>query len=198
MRSESRASVAISGDVTVWASELRSTMKSEMMRATIGAAIDETRGHEGSGATSSMAIGEIVGEAMAFTTMTGDATIGTMGVAMMCDDMQNVMGATGTTIAMIGGATTLATTTGDMTKVAITGGLKQSVIGATCFEGCGLGITVDVILCKGGVYDVCDCGDLEPKRRMSGTDSRFEGERFEIVSVAGAWISGMIYRPCLV
>jgi len=83
----------------------------------------------------------------------------------------------------------------------MTGGLKQSVIGATCFEGCGLGITVDVILCKGGVsgmYDVCDGGDLEPKRRMSGTDSRFKGERFEIVSVAGAWISGMIYRPCLV
>ena len=193
--------MAISGDVTVWASELRSTMKSEMMRATIGAAIDETRGCEGSGATSSMAIGEIVGEAMAFTTMTGDATIGTMGVAMMCDDMQNVMGATGMTIATIGGATTLATTTGDTTKAAMTGGLKQSVIGATCFEGCGLGITVDVILCKGGVsgvYDVCDCGDLEPKRRMSGTDSRFEGERFEIVSVAGAWISGMIYRPYLV
>src|SRR6266581_3970274 len=160
MRSENRASVAISGDVTVWASKLRSTMKSEMMRVTIGAAIDETRGREGSGATSSMAIGEIVGEAMAFATMTGDTT-----------------------------------------KVAMTGGLKQSVIGTTRFEGCSLGITVDVILCKGGmsgVYDVCDCGDLEPKRRVSGTDLRFEGERFEIVSVAGAWISGMIYRPCLV
>src|SRR5438309_11532469 len=85
--SESRASVAISGNVTVWASKLRSTMKSEMMRATIGAVIDETRGCEGSGATmSSMAIGEIVGEAMAFMTMTGDVTIGIMGVAMMCDD----------------------------------------------------------------------------------------------------------------
>src|SRR6266511_1866374 len=109
MRSESRASVAISGDVTVWASELKNTIKSEMMRTTIGAAIDETRGREGSGAMSSMAIGEIVGEAMAFMTMTGDATIGIMGVAMMCDDMQNVMGATGATIAMIGGVTTLAT-----------------------------------------------------------------------------------------
>ncbi len=193
--------MAISGDVTVWASELRSTIKSEMIMATIGAVIDETRGREGSGAPSSMAIGEIVGEAMAFTTMTGDATIGIMGVAMMCDDVRNTMGATGATIATIGGATTLATTTGDTTKAAMTGGLKQSVIGMTRFEGCGLGITVDVILCKGGVsgvYDVCDCGDLEPKRRISGTDSRFEGERFEIVSVAGAWISGMIYRPCLV
>src|SRR6266568_609977 len=155
-------------------------MKSEMIRATIG---------------------EVVGEAIAFTTMTGDATIGIMGVAMMCDDVRNTMGATGATIATIGGATTLATMTGDTTKAAMTGGLKQSVIGTTRFEGCGLGITVDVILCKGGVsgvYDVCDCGDLEPKRRVSGTDLRFEGERFEIISVAGAWISGMIYRPCLV
>ena len=140
-----------------------------------------------------------IGGATMLATTTGDTMIGIMEVAMMCDDVRNMMGATGAT--MIGGATMLATMTGDTTKAVMTGGLKQSVIGTTHFEGCGLGITVDVILCKGGVsgvYDVCDCGDLEPKRHMSGTDSRFEGERFEIVSVAGAWISGMIYRPCLV